>query len=121
MENEEMNINSKSETKPVKKAVNPKKLPKYRPVIIKNTGFKSLGNIVKVIAFVVAIAVLAVFVLAAYILFAFRPLYRTICLAIVTAGLIVSLIVLFLIYALGHTINQNNEILALLKSKDTLD
>ncbi|MBE6733038.1 MAG: hypothetical protein E7561_03475 [Ruminococcaceae bacterium] len=101
-----------------KKPINFKFKDIKNPIKIKTTGFKSLGNIVKVIAFIVALAIIAVHLLAAYILFAFRPLYLSVCIAIVTFGLVVALMVLFLIYALGHSINQNNEILALLKSKN---
>lgn len=84
---------------------------------IKPTGFKCLGNIVKLIGFLVALAIIAIHVLAAYILFKFRPLYMSVCALIVTVGFIIALIVLFLIYALGHSINQNNEILYLLREK----
>ena len=77
------------------------------PFEIKTTGFKSLGNIVKVIAFIVAAAIILIHAFAAYALFAFRPAYTSICIAIVLLGLCVALIVLFLIYALGHSINQN--------------
>lgn len=80
-----------------------------------SSGFKSLGTIVKVIAFFVAFAVIGIHIFAAYLLFAFRPLYASICIIIVTFGLVLALIVLFLIYALGHTIDQNNEIIDLLK------
>lgn len=92
------------------------KLPQIKLPVIKETGFKSLGNIIKIIAFVIAFAVIGVHALAAYILFAFRPLYLTVCIAIVAFGFAVSLIILFLIYALGHCINQNNEIISLLKN-----
>lgn len=82
---------------------------------VRSSGFKSLGTIVKIIAFFVALAVIGIHTFAAYLLFAFRPLYASICIAIVTLGLVLALIILFLIYALGHSINQNNEIIALLK------
>jgi len=85
---------------------------------IKATGFKNLGNIIKVISFIVAIAIFLVHILAAYILFAFKSLYLTISIAIVVFGLIVSLIALFLIYASGHIINQNNEIISKLNGKE---
>jgi len=109
---------AKKPNKFFKKPINFKFKDIKNPIKIKTTGFKSLGNIVKVIAFIVALAIIAVHLLAAYILFAFRPLYLSVCIAIVTFGLVVALMVLFLIYALGHSINQNNEILALLKSKN---
>ncbi|MBR4073666.1 MAG: hypothetical protein IKK24_06960 [Clostridia bacterium] len=91
----------------IKKSIKNIKIP-----LIKKTGFKSLGNIIKVISFVVSLAILAAFVLGAYVLFAFKPLYLTICIAIVVFGLIVALISLFMIYAIGHIINQNNEIIS---------
>lgn len=89
------------------------KAKKQKPV--KPTGFRWLGNIVKVIGFFVALVIIAVHVLAAYILFNYRPLYIPVCFIIVTVGFVIALIALFLIYALGHSINQNNEILYLLK------
>ena len=94
------------------------KLPeKALDLKVKNTSFKSLGNIIKVISFIVAFAIVVVHVIAAYILFAFRPLYLAFCFGIVTFGLVVALIVLLLIFALGHILNQNYEILTILKSK----
>lgn len=84
-------------------------------VLVHSSGFKSLGTIIKIIAFFVALAVIGIHTFAAYILFAFKPIYASICIAIVTLGLVLALIILFLIYALGHTINQNNEILDLLR------
>ncbi|MDD6478431.1 MAG: hypothetical protein PUF48_01265 [Oscillospiraceae bacterium] len=92
-----------------------KEKKKFKFPFFKNTEFKSLGIIVKIISLVVAFAVLGIHVAAAFFLFAFKPAYTTICIAIVLLGLIVSLIVLFLIYALGHCICQNNKILEELK------
>lgn len=83
--------------------------------LFKANGFKSLGLIVKIISFVVAISVLLGFIVAAYLLFAFKPIFITASIAIILLGLVISLISLFLIYALGHCIDQNNEILKLLK------
>ena len=85
---------------------------------IKSTGFKSLGNIIRFIAFLVAIAIVGVHVLAAYVLFNFRPEYYTYSIGIITIGLVLGFIVLFLIYALGHIANQNYEILSILKTKN---
>ncbi len=114
MDNDMIDISSISEEfKEEKKAKGKiKALKNIKIPTIKATGFKSLGNIIKVISFVVAIAIFLVHILAAYILFAFKPLYLTISIAIVVFGLIVSLITLFLIYASGHIINQNNEIIS---------
>ena len=99
------------------KATNPtaEKTVKKKLKPVKPTGFRWLGNIIKVIGFFVALVIIAVHVLAAYILFNYRPLYITVCLLIVSVGFVIALIALFLIYALGHSINQNNEILYLLK------
>ena len=94
MDNEMIDISSISEdfkeTEPLevpkksaKKSKNNKKLPKIKIPIIKETGFKSLGNIIKVISFVVAISILAIFVFAAYLLFAFKPLYLIACIAVI--------------------------------------
>ena len=116
-QNEVLNETTTPVQKVKSKSVKIKKALKKIPL---STGFKCLGNIIKIIAFLVALAIIAVHALAAYILFAFRPLYLSICIAIVAFGFVLALIVLFLIYALGHSINQNNEIIALLKDKDNL-
>ena len=126
MDNDMIDISSVSEELEKKKKTKAKKMTEKKTNLIKNikiptikeTGFKSLGNIIKVISFVVAIVILLVFVLAAYILFAFKPLYLTVSIAIVVFGLLVSLITLFLIYASGHIINQNNEIISRLNEKE---
>lgn len=107
-ETENLDSSSTANAKEKKQSVKP----------LKRTGFKCLGNIVKAISFLVALAIIAVHVLAAYILFNFRPLYAAVCFMIVTFGLVIALIVFFLIYALGHSINQNNEILYLLRKND---
>ena len=126
MENEIFDINSSLETNEsnTKKEIKPKTdisyivNEPYKPdmtVVVHSSGFKSLGAIIKLIAFFVALAVIGIHTLAAYLLFAFKPIYASICIIIVTFGLVLALVILFLIYALGHTINQNNEILELLR------
>jgi len=115
LDNPSMPVNTKenelSKTQPAKA-----KSKKLKPV--KPTGFRCLGNIVKIIGFFVALIIIAAHVLVAYILFNFRPLYISVCFIIVGVGFVLALIFLFLIYALGHLINQNNELLYLLRKND---
>ena len=90
-----------------------------RPVYRYGKGiFKSLGTIIKAVAFLIAFAVLAVFLLAAFLLYSRDPLFASIALGIVIAGVIVSTIIMFLIFGYGHIICQNNEILRRLEEMD---
>ena len=70
-----------------------------------------IDKIVKSIAFLVALFVFLVFAAGAYILYKMDTDFSLISLCLLIAGAVFSLIALFLIYALGHIITQNNEIL----------
>ena len=80
--------------------------------------FKSLGTIVKAISFLIAFAVHAVYLFAAYLLYSRDPLFASIAIGIVIAGVIISTIIMFLIFGYGHIICQNNEILRRLDEID---
>lgn len=77
-----------------------------------------LGSIIKAISFLVAFFVLAMFFAAAYLLYTKDPLFTAISIAIIIAGVVVSTIVMFLIFAMGQIITQNNEILKKINEKD---
>ena len=97
----------------------PKAKKKSHPVEAYGKGiFKSLGTIIKAIAFLVAFAVLAVFLLAAYLLFTKDALFAAISIGIVITGIVIATIIMFLIFGLGHVICQNNEILKRLNKRD---
>ena len=72
---------------------------------------RCLDKIVKAIAFLLALFVLLLFVAGAYILYKMDKSFSMIALCVLIAGVSFSLITLFMIYAIGHIITQNNEIL----------
>ncbi|MCQ2454808.1 MAG: hypothetical protein MJ090_01500 [Clostridia bacterium] len=80
-----------------------------------NAIFKNIGNIIKFIAFVVCFTTIIISFVAAYFIFSFNALFMTIAAAIVLVGTIISVILLFIIYGLGHAICQNNEIISRLR------
>ncbi|MBR7071899.1 MAG: hypothetical protein IKI29_07070 [Clostridia bacterium] len=78
------------------------------PVRRPSNGF---GNIIKTIAFLVGFFFVAVTFVAAFFLYSKSPLFMAIALAVIIAGTVFATIVTLLIYALGHLIVQNNEII----------
>lgn len=76
-----------------------------------NGIFKNLSGIIKAIAFIIAFFIIAVSFVLAYFLFSSDKLFMAISLGILIFGTAVAAIVMFLIYAIGHLISQNNEIL----------
>ena len=72
---------------------------------------RHLDRIVKAIAFLVALVILLIFAAGAFILYKLDKSFGMIALCVLIAGVAFALIVLFLIYAIGHIITQNNEIL----------
>ena len=72
---------------------------------------RCLDKIVKAIAFLLALFVLLLFAAGAYILYKMDKSFSMIALCVLIAGVSFSLITLFMIYAIGHIITQNNEIL----------
>lgn len=76
-----------------------------------NGAFKHLDKIVKVIAFVVSLLIFLVFAAIATVLFMLDKIFAVVSVAVLIVGILLSLIVLFLIYAVGQILSQNNEIL----------
>lgn len=76
-----------------------------------NGAFKHLDKIVKVIAFVVSLLIFLVFAAIAAVLFMLDKIFAIVSVAVLIAGILLSLIVLFLIYAVGQILSQNNEII----------
>ncbi len=76
-----------------------------------NGVFRHLDKVVKTIAFLVSLAVLLIFAAGALILWKLDHTFTLIALCVLVAGALLALITLFLIYAIGHIISQNNEIL----------
>lgn len=79
---------------------------------------KGLAVTIKAISFLVALIVFALFLVVAYLLYTKDPLFAAVSLAIIIAGAIFSTIVMFLIYAIGQILSQNNEILKKINERD---
>lgn len=81
-----------------------------------NALFKNLGTIVKVISFIVAMAlILLVFAVAFLLLKVFDSFFTPIAIGIVIVGTIIAAFTFFIIYGIGHAICQNDEILRRLR------
>ncbi len=81
-----------------------------------NTLFKNLGTIVKVISFIVAIAIIAVVFVAAFlILKIFDSFFTPVAIGIIIVGTVIAAFTFFIIYGIGHAICQNDEILRRLR------
>ena len=80
-----------------------------------NGIFKNIGTIIKFIAFLICFSVIILSFFAAYFIFTFNALFLTIAAGVVLFGTILGIILLFIIYGIGHIICQNNEILSRLK------
>lgn len=76
-----------------------------------NGVFKHLDKIIKAISFIVSIGILLMFAAVAAVLVMLDKIFAVVAVAVFIVGIILSLMVLFLIYAVGHLISQNNEIL----------
>lgn len=80
-----------------------------------DAALKNLGNIVKIISFVLAFAVLIMSIVLAFFIISKSFLSVAISLTIIVFGAVFAAIVFFPVYAIGHIICQNNEILEKLK------
>lgn len=76
-----------------------------------NGVFKHLDKIIKAISFIVSIGILLMFAAVAAVLVMLDKIFAVVAVAVLIVGIILSLMVLFLIYAVGHLISQNNEII----------
>lgn len=76
-----------------------------------NGVFKHLDKIIKVIAFVVSLLIFLVFAAVAAVLFMLDKIFTVVAVGVLIAGIMLALMLLFLIYAIGHLISQNNEIM----------
>lgn len=76
-----------------------------------NSAFKNIDKVIKLIAFVVAIAFLLLFLAGAYIVYKLDKTFLFVSALIAVVGVAISLIFLFLIYGTGHIISQNKEII----------
>ena len=76
-----------------------------------NGVFKHLDKIIKAISFIVSLGILLMFAAVAAVLVMLDKIFAVVAVAVLIVGIILSLMVLFLIYAVGHLISQNNEII----------
>lgn len=77
--------------------------------------FKNLSEIIKGIAIAVSAAIVLIFIIIAFLLIKLDSFFVAIAIGVIIVGIIIAAITLFLIYALGHMIAQNQEILEKLK------
>lgn len=105
---EYIDINSSS-PKP-KRTVN---LPDFGKHIEKygNGLFKHMGGIIKFIAFLVCFAIVIASFIAAYFFHSNSTFGNILSISILGGGTAVALIILFMIYGVGHIICQNNAII----------
>ena len=75
------------------------------------SAFKNLDKVVKTISFLISISTFLIFAVIAVVLYMFDSVFLILSIGLLIFGILLSLILLFLIYALGHIITQNNEIL----------
>ena len=76
-----------------------------------NGVFKHLDKIIKAISFIVALMILLVFAAVAAVLIMLDKIFAIVAVGVFIVGIVLSIIILFLIYAVGHLISQNNEII----------
>ena len=85
---------------------------KKNPVLAYSSGlYKNLGNIIKIISFVLGFGIIILSLVVAFFLFNKTALGITLSLAVIIFGTIVAACVFFPIFGLGHILCQNNEIL----------
>ena len=73
--------------------------------------YSRIGKIIKVIAYIVAILTVLVGIGAAFLIFKNQAAFIALSFAVVLVFALVGTIEFFIIYGLGHVIEQNNEIL----------
>ena len=76
-----------------------------------NGAFKNIDKVIKVIAFLLCLATLAIFAGAAMLLYFMDKSFLLYSALILLVGVATSLMVLFLVFGLGHIISLNKAIL----------
>ncbi len=85
---------------------------KKNPVIAYANGlYKNLGNVIKVISFVLGFGVIIFSLIIAFFLFSKTAFGIVLSLAVIIFGTIVAACIFFPVFGIGHIICQNNEIL----------
>lgn len=82
------------------------------PAMIYADGiYKNLGNVVKAISFILCIGIIILSFIVAFFVFSKTAFSIALSLCIIIFGTVLAAIVFFPIYAVGHIVCQNNEIL----------
>lgn len=82
------------------------------PAMIYADGiYKNLGNVVKAISFILCIGIIILSFIVAFFVFSKTAFSIALSLCIIILGTVLAAIVFFPIYAVGHIVCQNNEIL----------
>ncbi len=84
------------------------------------TDFFKINNIdkiIKIISFVISVAILLAFIAVAVVLVLVDEIFMVVSVAVLILGLIISLINLFILYGMGHILTQNEKIIEYLKRK----
>lgn len=74
-------------------------------------AFKNIDKVIKVISFLVSISTFLVSALIAVVLALYDSVFMIVSIGLLVFGILASLFLLFMIYAIGHIITQNKEIL----------
>ncbi len=93
------------------------KKPNFLSHIANFFRIKNIDKIVKVISFIVSIAILLAFIAVAVVLVLIDEIFMIVSVALLILGLIISLINLFILYGMGHILTQNEKIIEYLKRK----
>jgi len=80
-----------------------------------DTAVNNIDKVIKAISFIVAIGIFLVFAAIAVVLYLLDKMFTLVAIGVLVLGIVMALIMLFIIYGIGHIITQNN---ALLKRKD---
>lgn len=91
---------------------------KENPVMAYGDGlYKNLGNVIKVISFVISFAIIILGFIIAFFLFSKTSFSIILSLAAIIIFTIIAACVFFPIFGIGHILCQNNEILKILNDK----
>ena len=96
----------------IKKLFKGRKISFLRPIeLFGKFMFNNLSKVIKLIAYAVAIATVVIGVALAVFVYKHVEAFVAISFAVILSSAILAFIEFFLIYGLGHMIEQNNEIL----------
>ena len=105
----EQNSNFQEETIDISSVSNAQPIVSKKAVPKKTSN--ALGNVIKAIGFFIGFVIVGLTFVGAFFLYSKAPLFMAISLVVIIAGTLLATMVTLLIYALGHIIIQNNEII----------